>query len=58
MIRDVNPSSFISTGTTHSNPCIIQRGCKQAYPATPMLFALSLEPLAPRTWQNSAASHI
>jgi hypothetical protein len=43
MIRaiHVNHSSIISTGTTHSNPFIIQRGRKQGCPASTMLFAPS-----------------
>ena len=40
------PMNIVSTNGLHSEPFPIERGSQQGCPLSPMLFAVSLEPLA------------
>lgn len=51
-----NPTAIVSTNGLHLQPFPIQCGSRQGCPLSPMLFALSLEPLASAVRQNKISS--
>lgn len=53
-----NPTASISTGTYQSLSFPLQRGCRQGCPLSPLLFALSLEPLAQALRQSQVIAPI
>lgn len=53
-----NPTASILTGTSQSAPFPLQRGCRQGCPLSPLLFALSLEPLAQALRQSPVISPV
>ena len=53
-----NPTAMVLTGKICSSPFTISKGSRQGCPLSPLLFALSLEPLAQTIWQSSLISPI
>ncbi len=53
-----NPAATVLTGAVCSNPLFIHRGSHQGSPLSPLLFALSLEPLAQAVRQSETISPI
>ena len=53
-----NPSAIVLTGSQRSSPFYIERGSRQGCPASPLLFAISLEPLAQKIRQSVDISPI
>ncbi len=53
-----NPADTVLTGAVRCNPFFIYRGTCQGCPLSPLLFALSLEPLAQAVRQSETISPI
>ncbi len=53
-----NPAATVLTGSVCSNPFFIHRGTRQGCPLSPLLFDLSLEPLAQAVRQSETISSI
>ncbi len=53
-----NPAATVLPGSVRSNPFFIHRGTRQGCPLSPLLFALSLEPLAHAVRQSESISPI
>ncbi len=53
-----NPAATVLTGAVHSNPFFIHRGTRQGCSLSPLLYALSLEPLSQVVRQSETISPI